>query len=117
MRAQGGEWDADRSRRRGSCWHALPLGLATTYKIIRRFEIFPSEFRHWSFDSCGVVDLLHPWEGMDSSLFTNALVYSPPMRSASVPMAGTGRQDIGLDGVLVSGSPVPSSEAALRALY
>ena len=59
--------------------------------------------------------LLHAWEGMDCSLFTNALVYSPPCAPQASPRPGqVGRTSASMS--LVSGSPVSSSEAALRAL-
>ena len=35
-----------------------------------------------------VVGLLHAWESKDSSLYTNALVYSPPSASHASPWPG-----------------------------
>ena len=61
------------------------------------------------------VGLLHLWFAADSSLFTNALVYSPPCAPQASPRPGqVGRTSASMG--LVSGSPVSSSEAALRAL-
>ena len=57
----------------------------------------------------------HAWVNKDCSLFANALVYSPPRAPRAFPWPGR------VDGTsasmtLVSGPPVPSSEAALSAL-
>ena len=61
---------------------------------------------------CG---LLHLWFAADSSLFANALVYCPPRALRASPRPGrVGGTSYSM--TLVSGPPVPSSEAALSAL-
>ena len=62
-----------------------------------------------------MIGLLHAWEGKDSSLFTNALVYSPPSAPDASPWPGlVGRTSASM--ILVAGPPVPTSEVAFRAL-
>ena len=56
--------------------------------------------------------LLHAWFAADCSLFANALVYSPPRVPRAFPRPGrVGGTSHSM--TLVSGPPVPSSEAAL----
>ena len=66
----------------------------------------------WKDDATG---LLHHWVNKDCSLFTNALVYSPPRAPRASPWPGwLGRTSASM--TLVAGPPVPPSEAPLRAL-
>ena len=59
--------------------------------------------------------LLHLWELQDCSLYTNALVYSPPSAPHASPWPGlVGRTSASM--TLVAGPPVPTSEVAFRAL-
>ena len=59
--------------------------------------------------------LLHLWESLDCSLYTNALVYSSPSTPHASPWPGlVGRTSASM--ALVAGPPVPTSEEAFRAL-
>ena len=62
-----------------------------------------------------MVGLLHPWESKDCSLYTNALVYSPPSAPHASPWPGqVGRTSASM--TLVAEPPIPTSEVAFRAL-
>ena len=59
--------------------------------------------------------LLQLWPTQDCSLYTNALVYSPPSTPHASPWPGLVGGTSGLM-TLVAGSPVPTFEVAFRAL-